>query len=107
MNNLFPLSALNATVPEYHMRAADGQYSVGLWPINCLNGTTSGGWSNQTLHEFLEFLDRVGVRSIDIFGTSGALPDAGIANSECSWFLDQLRWWKHNEVGSKQIPQEL
>jgi beta-fructofuranosidase len=100
MNHLFPLPAANETaVPEYPMRAADGQYSVGLWPVNCLNGTLSGGWSNRTLHKFLVFLDTVGVRSIDIFGTGGALPDAGLANGQCSWFLDQLRWWKFNGMG--------
>ena len=67
MNHLFPLPAANASVPTHAMRAE--QYSVGLWPVNCLNGTTSGGWSNHTLHEFLVFLDKVGVRSVDVFGT--------------------------------------
>ena len=97
MNHLFPLLAANETaVPEYADRAFDGQYSVGLWPVNCLNGTTSGGWSNTTLHEFLVFLDRVGVRSVDLFGTGGMLPDPGLADGACGWFLDQVRWWKYN-----------
>ena len=93
MNHLFPLPAANASGPTYSMRAE--QYSVGLWPINCLNGTTAGGWTNGTLHEFLMFLDEVGVRSVDVFGTSGTL-EGPIQCGECGWFLERLRWWKYN-----------
>ena len=85
------------TVPqEYAMGAANGQYSAGLWPKTCeQNGTVAGAWTQPTLHAFLSFLDRTGVRSIDVWCTDAAMPCSTIdEGSDCFWFTRELAWWK-------------
>ena len=57
-------------------------------------GAVSGaGWTQATLHEFLEFLDTKGVRSIDIW-TGGALVSPE-AVEICDWIIVELRRWRH------------
>lgn len=104
--------------------------------IGCLTSTVvrrdhfrimqvAGGWTNETLHSFLVWLDLQGVRSVDIWCggavvggdggcstmsscnstlTSSVLVDAESSKSECvhgiefpcRWFLDQISWWRFN-----------
>lgn len=99
LNHLRPLPDLRP--PEFGM--APGRYSVGLWPRSCINGTVAGQWTQETLHEFLVFLDSVGVRSLDVWcsGTADqggpAMPCPAIAGlGACTWFTAELAWWKAN-----------
>ena len=107
------------TPPQYSMGTSNGQYSAGLSPNTCTdNSTVAGGWTNETLHSFLEWLDTVGVRSIDIWcgggivGGDGGCSTLSSCNSSasdsdsecvhgveapCRWFLDQITWWRFNE----------
>jgi hypothetical protein len=99
LNHLHPIvGEVAAGVREYPMGAANGQYSAAFWPINCeQNGTVAGGWTNSTLHAFLVFLDSVHVRSVDVFCTGAAVPCPTLLSGQCTWFLDQLQWWKKNQ----------
>jgi hypothetical protein len=52
LNHLQPLQSANP--PQYSMGTANGQYSAGLSPNSCTeNSTVAGGWTNETLHDFL------------------------------------------------------
>ena len=52
LNHLQPLQGTNP--PQYSMGATNGQYSAGLSPDSCTeNSTVAGGWTNETLHDFL------------------------------------------------------
>ncbi len=109
-NHIFPIHGVVAPgtthyppVHEFAVGTSNGQYSAGLWPINCeANGTVAGGWTNSTLREFLSFLDTVGVRSVDVFCTGAAIPCPTIQLGQCSWFLDVLRWWKYRSMSDKR-----
>jgi hypothetical protein len=107
LNHLRPLQGTNP--PEFRMRAADGQYSAGLSPNSCTeNGTVAGGWTDETLHAFLLWLDSVGVRSIDIWCGGGVVGGNGGCNTlssgvhgvaqPCTWFLRRITQWRFNEL---------
>ena len=115
LNHLQPQQG--TTPPQYSMGTSNGQYSAGLSPNSCTDDSTvAGGWTNETLHEFLQWLDTVGVRSIDIWcgggvvGGDGGCSTLSSCNSSssdsecvhgveapCRWFLDQITWWRFNE----------
>ena len=110
LNHLQPLAGTDP--PEYKMRVADGQYSVGLSPNTCTgNGTVAGGWTDDTLHAFLLWLDTVGVRSIDIWCGGGVVGGSGGCNTlsygvhgvaqPCTWFLRRITEWRFNASGTR------
>ena len=76
--------------------AASGQLSPGIWMNNCVNttehplGVTAQGWTQASLRDFLDFLDSVGVRSIDMWTSN--LSDNDL--NTCAWFLPELRRWR-------------
>ena len=95
LNHLEPLPG------EYAMGSSNGQYSAALWPRTCeQNGTVAGAWTQPTLHGFLSFLDRVGVRSVDVWCTNAEMPCdtlvGGRKSAGCEWFAQELAWWKSN-----------
>jgi len=97
LNHLQPLSGKG----EYAMGAANGQYSAALWPQTCeQNGTVAGAWTQPTLHGFLSFLDRVGVRSVDVWCSNAEMPCSTLVGDAkgqaCGWFVEELAWWKSN-----------
>ena len=75
--------------------ASSGQLSPGIWMNNCMSttehprGITAQGWTQASLRDFLDFLDSVGVRSIDMWTSN--LSDNDM--NTCSWFLPELRRW--------------
>ena len=94
LNHIRPLPSA-ATEPQEASMA--GRYSAGLWPRSCVNGTVAGRWTQPTLHAFLVFLDLVGVRSVDIWCTSAAMPCPTLVGKDsCTWFVSELAWWKSN-----------
>eukprot|EP01050_Picozoa_sp_SAG11_P016629 SAG11_NODE_2294_length_3556_cov_3.734741_2_plen_138_part_00 len=58
------------------------------------DGRSSGsGWTQDSLRDFLNFLDRQGVASIDIWtGDAFELPESVAI---CHWLIDELRRWRH------------
>ena len=58
------------------------------------HGSMSGsGWTRSSLREFLAFLDREGVTSIDLWtGDAFELPESVAI---CSWIIEELRAWRH------------
>jgi hypothetical protein len=104
MNHIKPRSGEIAPgVREFAVGTSNGQYSAGFWPINCINGTVAGGWTNATLRRFLSFLDVVGVRSVDVFCTAAAVPCPTLLPRQCTWFLDALRWWKYKKTAYQGV----
>lgn len=110
LNHLQPLHGTDP--PEYSMRTSDGQYSAGLSPNTCThNGTVAGGWTDDTLHAFLLWLDTVGVRSIDIWCGGGVIGGNGGCNTlssggpgahgvaqPCTWFLRRITQWRFDKL---------
>jgi hypothetical protein len=95
LNHIKPLAS--TVPPEYAMGGASGQYSAGLWPSTCSqNGTVAGAWTQATLHAFLSFLDETGVRSVDVWCSDAVMPCSTIEEGKCSWFTQELAWWKSN-----------
>lgn len=76
---------------------ASGQISPGIWMNNCFksrlfsDGVTAQGWTRDSLRDFLDYLDTVGVRSIDIWTSNLSENDL----NTCSWFLPELKRWRH------------
>ena len=116
LNHLQPLPGTDP--PEFKMRAADGQYSAGLSPNSCTeNGTVAGGWTDDTLHAFLLWLDTVGVRSIDIWCGGGLVGGNGGCNTlssgvhgvaqPCTWFLRRITEWRFSELNPGLISTVL
>jgi hypothetical protein len=75
---------------------ASGQLSPGMWMNNCVktsqfpDGVTAQGWTQPSLRAFLDFLDSVGVRSIDMWTSN--LSDNDL--DTCDWFVPELRRWR-------------
>ena len=73
-----------------------GQVSPGIWMNNCAktsafpDGITAQGWTRESLRSFLNYLDTVGVRSIDMWTSN--LSENDLAT--CDWFLPELRRWR-------------
>ena len=53
-------------------------------------GVTAQGWTQPSLRAFLDYLDSVGVRSVDLWTSNLSENDL----STCSWFLPELRRWR-------------
>ena len=76
--------------------AASGQVSPGLWMNKCMKtsaapgGVTAQGWTQESLRGFLDYLDTVGVRSLDMWTSN--LSDDDL--DTCEWFLPELRRWR-------------
>eukprot|EP01043_Picozoa_sp_COSAG02_P001801 COSAG02_NODE_39_length_48074_cov_106.508890_14_plen_353_part_00 len=86
---------------------ASKQLSPGIWLGHCVNATTmTTGWTRPFLREFLTYLDKVGVRSLDLWTDGGgSSPDVGPNSSmtcpmpcpstpTCGWALEELRAWR-------------
>ena len=74
-----------------------GQVSPAVW-LGACNSTTSineKGWDQQGLRKFLTYLDKRGVRSLDIW-TSGARPQTA---NYCPWEIEELERW----MGAKTV----
>ena len=80
-------------------KPSTGQLSPGIWMNNCgypdsknipLTGVTAQGWTQDSLRSFLQYLDIVGVRSIDLWTSN--LSDNDLAT--CDWFLEELERWR-------------
>jgi hypothetical protein len=75
---------------------ATGQLSPGLWINNCMktsqfpDGVTAQGWTQPSLRAFLDYLDTVGVRSIDLW-TSLLSPND---SDTCDWAWPEIRRWR-------------
>jgi hypothetical protein len=76
-----------------HSVNPNGQLSPGLAPNICSSDgtTTSNGWTQPALAEFLAFLSASGVRSVTLwFANALQLYDDSFT---CPWFLPTLRDW--------------
>ena len=73
----------------------NGQLSPGIWMNNCAKtaefptGITAQGWTQSSFQSFLTYLDKVGVRSIDMWTSN--LSDNDL--DTCDWFLPELEKW--------------
>ena len=77
---------------------ASGQISPGIWMNNCVlstkfpTGVTAQGWTQTSLRSFLDYLDTVGVRSVDMWTSNLSENDL----KTCDWFLPELLRWRNN-----------
>eukprot|EP01043_Picozoa_sp_COSAG02_P018302 COSAG02_NODE_852_length_16531_cov_9.899586_5_plen_401_part_00 len=75
--------------------AASGQLSPGIWMNRCAKtvahptGITEQGWTQDSWKNFLEYLDTVGVRSVDMWTSLLSSNDI----DTCEWFLPELKSW--------------
>lgn len=69
---------------------SSGQLSPGIWLNACTDGQkTKTGWTQPTLHAYLEFLDQKGVRALDVWTDK---PDP--AAPTCGWVYTELAQWR-------------
>ena len=75
--------------------AASGQLSPGIWMNRCAKtaahptGITEQGWTQDSWKNFLDYLDTVGVRSVDMWTSLLSANDI----DTCEWFLPELKSW--------------
>lgn len=68
------------------------QLQPGISPDGCTNGTTtSGGWTQLALAEYLDFLDTKGVTHLTVWTSDAFLLPA--TTFTCPWFMPLLRNW--------------
>eukprot|EP00039_Didymoeca_costata_P015719 m.272472 g.272472 ORF g.272472 m.272472 type:complete len:347 (-) comp16271_c1_seq2:303-1343(-) len=80
----------------------NGQLSPGVWVDECSKDgkQTTKGWTQDSLHDFLGFLTKSGVISIDIWTSNATSPGANNGcpmpcpyAPTCSWVYTELRSW--------------
>ena len=69
------------------------QLQTGLWVDGCFpNGTmTTQGWTEQSLTDFLQLLDKQGVKVVTIWTSDAFL--LAPSRMTCPWFMPTLRKW--------------
>lgn len=68
------------------------QLQPGISPDGCTNGTTtSGGWTQPALAQYLDFLDTKGVRHLTLWTSDAFLLPA--TTFTCPWFMPMLKNW--------------
>jgi hypothetical protein len=81
---------------------SSGQASPAVWLGGCVpNGTLNGqGWNQDTLRQFLSFLDTVGIRSVDVW-SGGAHPESA---GHCPWEFTELKRWIRRKIDDRAAP---
>eukprot|EP00039_Didymoeca_costata_P004867 m.76723 g.76723 ORF g.76723 m.76723 type:complete len:346 (+) comp12574_c0_seq3:162-1199(+) len=76
----------------------ESQLQPGIWLDACqtVNGTTQTmqGWTQEALHDFLNFLDEKNVKIITIWTDDALLIPKQVTT--CPWFVEELRNWAAN-----------